>query len=294
MACSVNISDFEALLPQAADSICTKLTKLIRYARLIPVWLRCHFTEDGELSQEAINRLCSQDCIGGGGGQTTPAGNPASFDNMEVFDCESFEQEWTVPAGAEGDILIEVWGGGGGGGSGGGTHNVTCPAVYGLNTGSGGGGGGSGGYTTRLTGVTPGEVLRVLAGNGGAAGNGVGCFGGFSGTSGVSSYVKRFAGSLIVAATGGSGGGGGNVSSTDPPPPGVGGSGGSPTGEAGADGEEYNGGAGGAIPLSSWDNSGGSGGHGQIAGAAFSSRAGVAGNCGRVIIYWNGEATTSP
>jgi hypothetical protein len=89
-------------------------------------------------------------------------------------------QEWTVPSGLCGSIVIEAWGAQGGGAN-----------------------GGLGAYARGTFNVNPGDILRILPGQrGGTTGNGAGGGGG--------SFIVRVSGggspTLLVAAGGGGGG----------------------------------------------------------------------------------------
>jgi hypothetical protein len=114
---------------------------------------------------------------------------------------------WTVPAGVTSISIVVVGGGGGGGGV---SLNVSGATYL---TGGGGGGGGLA-YATDIS-VTPGEILEINVGFGGAGGNNfvtgtvsnnVGSTA-TNGASGGSSWVRRQGSStFIVLATGGDGG----------------------------------------------------------------------------------------
>lgn len=108
---------------------------------------------------------------------------------------------WTVPAGVT-RAKFRIWGGGGGGG---GSFNIS----------SAGSAGSGGGYAEGVFAVTPGQVIPIIVGSGGAGG--AGGDGGAGGTSSAGS---------IVSATGGGGGKFGNAaiaSVTSSPGGGVGG-----------------------------------------------------------------------
>jgi hypothetical protein len=145
---------------------------------------------------------------------------------------------WTVPANVY-FIDSELWGAGGGSGG------------VGINGASGGGAGG--GYSRKVLTVTPGEVLTVTVGYGGAAGGPEG-YGGYGGITIVGNP------GAIHYATGGSGGSYGY---------GFGGQGGLGPGQGVAGDENWNGEVGGAgIPNSTW---------GGQAGSAYKSPGGVCG-----------------
>lgn len=106
---------------------------------------------------------------------------------------------FTVPAGVY-LIFARVWGGGGGGG--------------GVGAGGGGASGGAGGgYAEGFYAVTPGQVIPVVVGAGGSAGNGTPTNGGTGGTSSVGAFLS---------ATGGAGGGSASGGSAAPVISGVG------------------------------------------------------------------------
>jgi hypothetical protein len=102
---------------------------------------------------------------------------------------------WQVPAGVTG-VKVRIWGGGGAGGAG-----FTGP----------GGGGAGGGYSEGFYAVTPGEVIDVTVGNGGAgsgAGGGNSSFGALaSATGGVAGSDGAPSGSGLGGAAGGQGSG---------------------------------------------------------------------------------------
>jgi hypothetical protein len=129
-------------------------------------------------------------------GSTGPIGppGPGGFQGM-VATAES--TTFTVPEGVR-HVMVEIWGGGGGGGGGG-------PVLVENSAGAGGGAGGIGGYTRGLIDVTPGTVLTLTVGTGGAAGN-VGEAGGKGGASSVSDGVSD-----LIVSGGGSGGHAGTV-----------------------------------------------------------------------------------
>jgi hypothetical protein len=82
------------------------------------------------------------------------------YQNFQSF-TSTIAANWTVPAGVT-KILVEAWGGGGGG------------AV--------GGGGGGGGYVMAQYNVTPGTIVNITCGAGGAAPLTIGANGGDGGT----------------------------------------------------------------------------------------------------------------
>jgi hypothetical protein len=97
------------------------------------------------------------------------------------------EHFYTVPAGVE-CITVQIWGAGGAGGS----NNTTS---------NGSGGGGGGGYTTNVIPVTPGQVIPLYVGAGGAPVSGA------AGQNGESSWVLSPSGIVTGGGTGGAGGG---------------------------------------------------------------------------------------
>jgi hypothetical protein len=70
---------------------------------------------------------------------------------------------WTVPAGVT-RIMIEAWGGGGGG------ELISYSKQYASQTQIYGVGGGAGGFASRMTSVTPGQVIKIIVGKGGVGG----------------------------------------------------------------------------------------------------------------------------
>lgn len=143
----------------------------------------------------------------GPAGATGPAGpaGPGGFQGMFATDTSG---TYVVPEGVR-HIMVEIWGAGGGGG-GGGAATAEIPAT------GGGSAGGRGGYTRAVIDVTPGMILNLVVGRGGAGGQ-VGEKGGDGGSSAVSDGVKD----LVVS----SGGKGGLVGGVDYTPGGVGGDG---------------------------------------------------------------------
>jgi hypothetical protein len=100
-------------------------------------------------------------------------------------------QTWTVPQGVT-SITLEAWGAGGGGG---GTLSQVLPY---SNPRAGGGGGGA--YSQVQLTVTPGDVLTIEVGAGGAGG-----LSNVDGATGGTSFVD-IAGSTVISADGGQGG----------------------------------------------------------------------------------------
>jgi hypothetical protein len=103
-------------------------------------------------------------------------------------------QTFVVPAGVT-QITVHMWGGGGGG------------SWYSLSWNYGSGG--SGAYLTGTIGVTPGEILRITPGFGGAGG--VSCSS-YRGNGGQGSIISR-GGTNLAVAPGGGGGSYGNAAS---------------------------------------------------------------------------------
>ena len=103
---------------------------------------------------------------------------------------------FVVPAGVY-RIMARVWAGGGGSG---GTYQAGSASL----------GGGGGGYSERRIAVTPGDVITIIVGAGGAAGvGGPGpTAGGAGGSSSVGSYCSASGGQGGAPATGSAAGGG--------------------------------------------------------------------------------------
>lgn len=76
-----------------------------------------------------------------------------AFNSVQIFDLSG---NYTVPADIT-QVRVEMWGGGGGG------HDVEAGPV-------GGAGGGGGGYCSAILVVTPGQVIPLVVGTGGASG----------------------------------------------------------------------------------------------------------------------------
>jgi hypothetical protein len=143
---------------------------------------------------------------------------PAGLQGCEFFTFTGADQTFTVPTGVT-SITAKVWAGGGGG--------------------AGASSAGAGGYGTAVLNVTPGQVLHMTVGGGGAvAGGAAGAGGGLSGI-GLGGPLSS-ANALLVA--GGGGGSSGN---------GPGGGGGGSTGASFAfSGQTAEGGVGGASSTS--------------------------------------------
>jgi hypothetical protein len=107
-------------------------------------------------------------------------------------------QSWTVPAGVF-KIFIKVQAAGGG-------------ASVSISTQVGGAGGGGGGYAEGIFGVTPGAVLAVIIGTGGAGGVvGVNPNGSTGGTTAVTGYIQATGGLGAQYAPGATSGGAGGA-----------------------------------------------------------------------------------
>ncbi len=113
---------------------------------------------------------------------------------------------YRVPFGVTSISIIAIGAGGGGGGG----YFVSL-----LDQGVGGGGGGGGLAFQNTVSVTPGEILTIVVGQGGAGGLGTKASYSLgpitSGANGGDSYVARADGTIIVRAEGGRGGGAGYV-----------------------------------------------------------------------------------
>ncbi len=164
-----------------------------------------------------------------------------------AFTYTGANQTWTVPAGVT-SVTVKEWGGGGSGGGGG--YSYPSP-------------GGGAGYTTGVLAVTPGEVLTVMVGAGGAAsgptvaadyGGGGPSKGDYTGQGGGRSAV-RVGGIDLLTAGGGGGGGAMVVAGNDA----TGGAGGGSAGVAGSDTAAAASGGGGGT-----QSAGGAGGTGTV------------------------------
>ena len=129
----------------------------------------------------------------------TGKGNTA-FAQQSYYNNGSYQ--FIVPAGVT-RLFIETWGGGGGGGG----CVTSFPNCTSHQAPTSGGSGGSGGYAASIITVTPGDILTLNVGKGGALGTSS-VVQGFAGASGADSTVVS-AGGTILQATGGEGGGGG-------------------------------------------------------------------------------------
>ena len=193
----------------------------------------------------------------------------------KVFTCTGQDQPFQVPAGVT-SVTAKLWGGGGAGGG---------------DSGTPGGVGGGGGFASAQLSVTPLQTLTVIAGCGGAVGQGACSGGGIGGSGGGRSSIQTTGGTEVITA-GGGGGGSHNY---------AGGAGGGAAGQSGA-----------AYP-SCGANSGGSGGtqagggtagangscsqggsaNGAISGAQFTGGRGVGCVNGTTVVYGGGGAAGS-
>lgn len=183
---------------------------------------------------------------------------------------------FTVPAGVR-QVEVELWGGGSG--------------SFASGTGRAAGGGSGGGYARkRVSGLTPGEVVTVTVGGGGAAGLVSGALPSAGGTSQFGGYVSATGGSLNYLASAA-------VPHYGATPPGVGVGGDvNLSGSAGQAGMSGNGGMGGGSPMGGAQNSGttgvaglypGGGASGPGNGADGQTRYdGAPGAAGFVIVRW--------
>jgi len=125
-------------------------------------------------------------------GPTGPAGadgaDGAGSNGIELFTSST---TFTVPAGIT-KIIVEAWGGGGSGGAG------NFGSVYGA-------GGMGGGYGKGLYTVTPGDLITITIGAGGADVS-VSC--GLGNDGGTTTVVNSSTGSTLITSTGGQGGNG--------------------------------------------------------------------------------------
>lgn len=203
----------------------------------------------------------------------TLTATPVPITGQQIFTYPTYTGEftWTVPNFVY-YISVLCIGGGGGGGSG---DNGT------LHDG-GGGGGGELRYANTIS-VTPGEILRIRVGEGGAGGTT-----GLPGDGGVNSYVYRQDYTVLVRATRGDGGEGGAKNNAG----GNGGSGGTGTGGNGGAGGSSNttttGGGGGAGGYAGNGGNGGGTGGTSTAGAGGGGGGGYAGGGGGTGIYGQG------
>lgn len=183
---------------------------------------------------------------------------------------------FTVPQGVT-QVEVELWGGGAG----------SYASVSGLPS----GGGSGGGYARKLvTGLTPGQVVAVTVGPGGASGSTAGAAPGAGGISSFGQFVSATGGSLNYLATAAS-----PQNGATPPGVGVGGDV-NLTGSAGQAGLFNQGGLGGAAPMGGTQNSGTTGNAGTFPGGGAAGAGtgasgttafnGAAGAGGLVVVRW--------
>lgn len=159
---------------------------------------------------EGEGKVLQSDAAGNGTwvlpGSILPTNNGATVVEITASNTNAF----VVPEGIH-SIRIEALGGsGGGGGSGSAQLTGTCPDFCTAVSGRGGGGGG-GEYGASIIAVTPGDVVGVTIGPGGAAGLG-GNSNGTAGTAGGATIVT-LNGVPVLTVNGGAGGGGGEAAS---------------------------------------------------------------------------------
>ena len=202
-----------------------------------------------------------------------PSLKPGFGSGVKTF-CSS--GSFTVPAGVV-QVEVEVWGAGSG----------SFASLPGLAS----GGGSGGGYARKLvTGLSPGQIVPVTVGAGGAAGTASGTPAGSGGTSSFGQFVSATGGSLNYQATTSAPGNG-----ATPPGIGIGGDvnfGGS----AGQAGISNQGGMGGAAPMGGTQNSGSTGNTGTFPGGGASGAGtgatsntafdGASGAGGLVVVRW--------
>jgi hypothetical protein len=162
-----------------------------------------------------------------------PALRPGFGTGVQSFSASG---SFVVPAGVA-QAEVEVWGGGSG----------TFASIGATSS----GGGSGGGYARkRVTGLTPGQIISVTVGAGGAAGNTAGGAPSAGGTSSFGAYVSATGGSLNPLASianpqnGATPGGMGVAGDVNI------------AGSAGQAGVLNQGGLGGAAPMGGWQNSG--------------------------------------
>ncbi len=202
-----------------------------------------------------------------------PSLRPGFGSGVQTF---SFSGGFDVPAGVT-QVEVEVWGGGAG----------SFASVPGLSS----GGGSGGGYARKLvTGLTPGQMISVTVGSGGAGGNTLGAGAAAGGTSSFGQFVSATGGSLnYLASTSAPGNG------ATPPGIGVGGDV-NFAGSAGQAGLLNQGGLGGGAPMGGAQNSGTTGNVGSFpgggaAGAGTGANSntgynGAMGGGGLVVVRW--------
>jgi len=187
---------------------------------------------------------------------------------------------FVVPAGVA-QAEVEVWGGGAG----------SYASVAGVSTGIGSGGGSGGGYARkRITGLTPGQSVAVVVGNGGNGGTEGGGAPVSGGTSSFGPYVSATGGGLNYLATVS-----GPQNGATPAGIGIGGDV-NLVGSAGQAAVLNQGGMGGGAPMGGSQNSGTSGVAGVFPGGGASGAGtgsggntpynGAAGALGLVVVRW--------
>ena len=203
-----------------------------------------------------------------------PALRPGVASGVQSFTGSSY---FAVPAGVT-QVEVEVWGAGSG----------SYASVPGLAS----GGGSGGGYARKLvTGLTPGQIISVTIGSGGAGGTTSGAAAGPGGTSSFGQIVSATGGSLNYLATTAA-----PENGATPPGIGVGGDV-NFIGSAGQAGLLSQGGLGGASPIGGTQNSGTTGVVGSFpgGGAAGAGIGGASGNIayngaggggGLVVVRW--------
>lgn len=202
-----------------------------------------------------------------------PALRPGFGSGVQSFASSS---NFVVPAGVT-QVEVEVWGGGAG----------SYASVPGLAS----GGGSAGGYARKLvSGLTPGQIVPVTVGAGGAAGSTGGAPPGSGGTSSFGQFVSATGGSLNYLAT---------ISAPEngatPAGIGVGGDV-NFVGSAGQAGILNQGGLGGAAPIGGTQNSGTTGNVGSFPGGGAAGAGtgasgntafnGAAGGGGLIVVRW--------
>jgi hypothetical protein len=202
-----------------------------------------------------------------------PSLKPGFGSGVKTF---SSSGTFTVPAGVT-QAEVEVWGGGSG----------SFASLPGLPS----GGGSGGGYARKLVaGLSPGQVVQITVGAGGAAGTTSGTPAGSGGTSSFGQFVSATGGSLNYQATT-------SAPENGATPPGIGiGGDVNFSGSAGQAGILNQGGLGGAAPLGGTQNSGSTGNTGTFPGGGASGAGtgatsntafnGAAGAGGFVVVRW--------
>jgi len=185
---------------------------------------------------------------------------------------------FTVPSGITSLFALFVAGGGGGGGGG-----AITNGLYGTGTFYSAGGGGGGQGITRIT-VTPGQIVSVVVGAGGAHGTDAACGTGWSsfGTSGFTGGNSSVGGAV---ATGGTGGGSERSTYQTTCAIGYGGAG-MGYGSSGSTGTWANAGGTWGYNYGTFGGYGGAGSMGVGAGGNGAFGTGSAGQPGKAIILW--------